>query len=63
MDLAALNTAPEVSEYMARHVGALLDELSQHEYSPDRYAALVREREGWKMDGGSDDDDGDEEEI
>ena len=31
MDLAAINTAPEVSKYMAEHVAALLDELATHE--------------------------------
>lgn len=63
MDLAALNTAPEVSAYMARHVGALLDDLAQHEYSPEAYAALVREREGWKMDSEAGDDDSEDEEV
>lgn len=62
MDLAALTTAPEVSAYMARHVGGLLDELSQHEYSPEAYAALVREREGWQT-GSEAEEDGGEEEI
>ena len=50
MDLAALNTAPEVSRYLARHVGAMLNELSTHEYNPDTYKELVREREGWLSD-------------
>lgn len=60
MDLAAINTAPEVSAYLAKHVAYLLDELATHEYNPEAYAALVREREGWKNE--SDDDSADEEE-
>jgi phage terminase Nu1 subunit (DNA packaging protein) len=61
MDVAAINTAPEVSQYMARHVAVLLDELATHEYNPDTYKQLVREREGWETDHDSDSDD--EEEI
>ena len=57
MDLASINTAPEVSQYMAKHVAALLDELANHEYDPSVYAQLVREREGWENDNGSEDDD------
>lgn len=60
MDLAALNTAPEVSTYLAKHVAYLLDELATHEYNPDAYAALVREREGWQNET---DDDDEEDEI
>lgn len=60
MDLAAINTAPAVSEYMARHVAALLDELATHEYNPEAYAQLVREREGWET---ADNDGDDEEEV
>lgn len=60
MDLAATNTAPAVSEYMARHVAALLDELATHEYNPEAYAQLVREREGWET---ADNDGDDEEEV
>lgn len=58
MDLAALNTAPEVSAYLAKHVAYLLDELATHEYDPEKYAELVREREGWLE---NDDDDGSKE--
>lgn len=50
MDLAAINTAPEVSQYLERHVAVLLDELATHEYNPDAYKQLVREREGWQTD-------------
>lgn len=57
MDLAALNTAPEVSQYLAKHVGSMLDELATHEYDPAAYAELVREREGWLSDGIDDEDD------
>lgn len=63
MDLANINTAPEVSAYMAKHVAVLLDELATHEYNPDAYAQLVREREGWKSENDSDDDDDEDEDI
>lgn len=56
IDLAAINSPTVVSQYMARHVEALLDELAQHEYDPDVYRQLAREREGWQ----TDDDDADE---
>lgn len=56
MDLAAIQTAPEVSKYMARHVAVLLDELATHEYDPDAYKQLVHEREGWETDSDLDED-------
>lgn len=58
MDLAAINTAPEVSKYMAEHVSVLLDELATHEYNPEAYKQLVREREGWQADYDDDEEDG-----
>lgn len=63
MDLAAINSAPEVSAYLAKYVSYLLDELATHEYNPEAYAALVREREGWKNENDDDSDSDDEEEI
>lgn len=57
MDLAAINTAPEVSAYLSQHVAILLDELATHEYDPEAYAKLVRERQGWKSEEESDEDD------
>ena len=60
MDLAAINTAPEVSNYMAKHVASLLDELANHEYNPEAYRQLVKERAGWESDH---DDEGDDEEV
>lgn len=57
MDLAAIDTAPGVSKYMAEHVAVLLDELATHEYNPDTYKQLVREREGWQADNDTDEDD------
>ena len=35
MDLAGINKPVEVSQYMARHVEALLNQLAQHEYYPE----------------------------
>lgn len=63
MDLAAISNPAEVSTYMARHVSTLLDELATHEYNPDAYAQLVREREGWRNDKDDDGDDDDEDDI
>ena len=63
MDLASIETPTEVSEYLARHVAAMLDELSTHEYDPTKYAELVREREGWLTDGQEDEREDDEEDL
>lgn len=57
MDLAAINKPVEVSQYMARHVEALLDELAQHEYDPEVYKQLAREREGWQAEQNDDEND------
>ena len=61
IDLAAIDNPVEVSKYMARHMEALLDELSQHEYNPDTYKKLAREREGWGTE--QDDDEEDEADV
>lgn len=57
MDLAGINKPVEVSQYMARHVEALLNQLAQHEYDPEVYKQLVREREGWQTEENDDDED------
>lgn len=61
MDLAAIDNAPEASQYMARQVAVLLDELATHEYNPDVYKQLVRKREGWQAI--NDDEETDEAEV
>lgn len=60
MDLASIDNPVEVSQYMARHVEALLDELSQHEYDPEVYKQMAREREGWNA---KENDDDEEEDV
>lgn len=60
MDLAAIDNPVEVSQYMARHVEALLDELAQHEYDPEVYKQMAREREGWNA---KENDEDDEEDV
>lgn len=60
MDLAAIDNPVEVSQYMARHVEALLDELAQHEYNPETYKQMAREREGWNA---KENDEDDEEDV
>lgn len=57
MDLAAINKPVEVSQYMARHMEALLDELAQHKYDPEVYKQLAREREGWQAEQNDDEND------
>lgn len=60
MDLAAIDNPVKVSQYMARHVEALLDELAQHEYDPEVYKQMAREREGWNA---KENDEDDEEDV
>lgn len=60
MDLASIDNPVEVSQYMARHVEALLDELAQHEYDPEVYKQMAREREGWNA---KENDEDDEEDV
>lgn len=56
MDLAGIQTAPEVSQYLRQQVAAMLDELATHEYNPDDYLELVRARDGSQAVEGDDDD-------
>lgn len=54
VDAANAKSAPEVSALMQREVYAILDDLSNYEYDPKAYAAMVRERRGWvDAEGGS----------
>lgn len=42
------DSAAEVAEIIKKDVYLILNELATHEYDPDQYAELVREREGWE---------------
>lgn len=57
MELATLNTAPEVSAYLSRQVAVILDNMATMDYNPSEFAELVRERQGWKSEDKDDDDD------
>jgi len=53
--------ALEVSEIVKKEVYVILQSLSEHEYDPEEYRKLVREREGWRAlseDNGEGEDDG-----
>lgn len=39
--------AAEISQEIKKETNAILNRLAEHEYDPDAYRKLVREREGW----------------
>lgn len=48
VDAYEAESPAEVAEIIKKDVFLILNELSTHEYDPDTYAELVREREGWE---------------
>lgn len=52
-------TAKEISEAVRKEVFSTLEQLSQHEYDPEKYRKLVRERSGLKTLDADDDEDED----
>lgn len=48
VDLAAMHTAPEVSERMQAEVYEVLNELAGFKYDPEAYKRRVRDRQGWQ---------------
>lgn len=48
VDLSALSSAAEVQDYLRREIRGILREMAGHEYDPEAYAALVRERQKWE---------------
>lgn len=49
---AEMRSAQEVSGIVRREVCSVLDGLTDYEYDPKAYAAMVRERRGWQVEEG-----------
>ena len=47
MDLAAIDSPPEVADRIKQEVYFVLNSLAEYEYDPEVYKKRVREREGW----------------
>lgn len=56
VDVSA-TTAAEASAIIRREVRAVMQELSEHRYDPERYRERVRARRDWKTGAGWDDED------
>lgn len=57
VDLAGEHTAAEQAERVKREVFAILNSVSAYQYDPDEYKKRVRERKGWEIDHGGEDED------
>ena len=53
---AEMRSAQEVSGIVRREVCSVLDGLTDYEYDPKVYAAMVRERRGWQVEEGDGED-------
>lgn len=53
---AEMRSAQEVSGIVRREVCGVLDGLTDYEYDPKAYAAMVRERRGWQVEEGDGED-------
>lgn len=53
---AEMRSAQEVSGIVRREVCSVLDGLTDYEYDPRAYAAMVRERRGWQVEEGDGED-------
>lgn len=56
VDVAAAATPAEAAEIIRKEVHALMRELANYEYSPEKYEERVRERKNWEAGGGDVDD-------
>lgn len=56
LDCAAADTPAAAREIVKREAYEILNQLAEYEYSPDEYAARVRDRRGWSVDGDQIDD-------
>lgn len=56
LDCAAADTPAAAREIVRREAYEILNQLAAYEYSPDEYAARVRDRRGWSVDGDQIDD-------
>lgn len=56
VDVAAAITPAEAAEIIRKEVHALMRELANYEYNPEKYEERVRERRNWEAGGGDVDD-------
>lgn len=56
VDMANTKTAPEASVRIEEECHALLTELAAYKYDPEKYRERVRNREGWEVSNGSDEE-------
>ena len=56
VDVAAAITPAEAAEIIRKEVHALMRELVNYEYNPEKYEERVRERRNWEAGGGDVDD-------
>ena len=56
VDVAAVGTPAEAAEIIRKEVHALMRELANYEYDPEKYEERVRERRNWEAGGGDVDD-------
>ena len=47
MDLAAIDSAPQVADRIKKEIYKILNTLAEYEYDPEEFKKRVREREGW----------------
>ena len=56
VDVAAVTTPAEAAEIIRKEVHALMRELANYQYDPEKYEERVRERRKWEAGGGDVDD-------
>ncbi len=56
VDVAAAATPAEAAEIIRKEVHALMRELANYEYDPEKYEERVRDRRNWEAGGGDVDD-------
>lgn len=56
VDVAVATTPAEAAEIIRKEVHALMRELANYQYDPEKYEERVRERRNWEADGGDIDD-------
>ena len=56
VDVAAAITPAEAAEIIRKEVHALMRELANYEYNPEKYEERVRDRRNWEAGGGDVDD-------
>lgn len=56
VDVAAVATPAEAAEIIRKEVHALMRELANYQYEPEKYEERVRERKKWEAGGGDIDD-------